>query len=68
VGDLYGAGIYIAEDGGLYHLGRIGGYISKFAVSPDRETVVSVMCNGPAADRYGVFDALWEIWAGPEEI
>ncbi len=65
VGDLYGAGIYIQKDGGLYHLGRIGGYISKFAISPDRETVVSVMCNGPLADRYGTFDALWDIWVTP---
>jgi CubicO group peptidase (beta-lactamase class C family) len=66
VGDLYGAGIYIEKDGGLYHLGRIGGYLSKFAISPDRETVVSVMCNGTKADRYGVFDALWEIWTEPK--
>lgn len=64
-GRLYGAGMYIEADGSLVHLGRIGGYISKFAISPDRESVVSVMCNGVAANRYGVFDALWKIWVGP---
>jgi CubicO group peptidase (beta-lactamase class C family) len=66
VGDLYGAGIYIEKDGGLYHLGRIGGFLSKFSISPDRETVVSVMCNGTLANRYGTFDALWEIWVEPK--
>jgi CubicO group peptidase (beta-lactamase class C family) len=63
VGDLYAAGIGIWADGHLSHLGRMGGFITSFAVSTDRHTTVAVMCNGHASNRNGLADALWEIWA-----
>ncbi|HEU0207028.1 MAG TPA: serine hydrolase domain-containing protein [Pseudolysinimonas sp.] len=63
-GDEDAAGIYIQPSGGLSHSGRIGGYISDFIVSPDRETVIAVMCNGHTSPRWGLADALRKIW-GP---
>jgi len=67
-GEFYAAGMDIEPDGDLNHNGRFGGYVSTFTVSADRETTIAVMCNGHAANRFGVADALWAIWdpAEPE--
>lgn len=67
-GEFYAAGMDIEADGDLNHNGRFGGYTSTFTVSADRETTIAVMCNGHAADRFGLADALWVIWAPPEEV
>ena len=64
-GELYAAGMDIEVDGDLNHNGRFGGYTSTFTVSADRETTIAVMCNGHAADRFGLDAALWNIWAAP---
>ena len=61
-GELYAAGINIQPDGDLNHTGRWGGYVSEFTVSFDRELTIAVLCNGHAADRWGVTDGLWAIW------
>jgi CubicO group peptidase (beta-lactamase class C family) len=61
-GVKYGAGIDIQTTGVLTHSGRIGGYLSDFAVSEDRETVIAIMCNGHTSNRGGLIDALWKIW------
>ena len=61
-GEKYGAGIFIQATGGLNHSGRMGGYISEFAVSHDRETVIAVLCNGHTSPRWPLTDALWKIW------
>jgi CubicO group peptidase (beta-lactamase class C family) len=61
-GASYGAGIELRENGILRHDGRIGGHITTFQVSPDRETTLVVMCNGHTAPRFPVADALKEIW------
>lgn len=61
-GEFYAAGMDIEPDGDLNHNGRFGGYTSTFTVSADRETTISVMCNGHAADRFGLDEALWAIW------
>jgi CubicO group peptidase (beta-lactamase class C family) len=61
-GVKYAAGMDIQVDGRLTHSGRIGGYISDFTVSPDRETVIAVMCNGHTSPRTALADALWKIW------
>lgn len=61
-GEFYGAGLDLEPDGDLNHDGRFGGFISTFTVSADRNTTIAVMCNGRAADRYGIAEALWEIW------
>jgi CubicO group peptidase (beta-lactamase class C family) len=66
-GELYAAGMDIEPDGDLNHNGRFGGYVSTFTVSADRETTIAVMCNGHAANRFGLADALWAIWAPPED-
>ncbi len=57
----------IEPDGDLNHNGRFGGYTSTFTVSADRETTVAVMCNGHAANRFGLADALWAIWVPTED-
>jgi CubicO group peptidase (beta-lactamase class C family) len=64
-GEQYGAGIDIEADGDLNHTGRFGGYISEFTVSADREMVIAVICNGHAANRFPLADALWAIWDPP---
>jgi CubicO group peptidase (beta-lactamase class C family) len=61
-GVKYGAGIDILSNGRLTHSGRIGGYISDFTVSRDRQTVIAVMCNGHTSPRSGLVAALWKIW------
>lgn len=66
-GEFYAAGMDIEADGSLNHNGRLGGYITTFTVSADRETTIVVMCNGHAANRFGLADALWQIWAPPED-
>jgi CubicO group peptidase (beta-lactamase class C family) len=65
--ELYAAGMDIEPDGDLNHNGRFGGYRTTFTVSADRETTVVVMCNGFAADLFGLDAALWEIWRTPAE-
>lgn len=66
-GELYAAGMDIEADGDLNHNGRFGGYVSTFTVSADREATIAVMCNGHAANRFGLADALWAIWDPAEE-
>ncbi len=61
-GELYAAGMDIEVDGDLNHTGRLGGYITDFTVSADRDTVIAVACNGHASNRFGIADALWMIW------
>lgn len=61
-GELYAAGIDIEVDGDLNHTGSWGGHVSDFTVSEDRTTTIAVICNGHAGDRFGLADALWEIW------
>jgi CubicO group peptidase (beta-lactamase class C family) len=61
-GELYAAGMDIEVDGDLNHTGRMGGYITDFTVSADRETTIAVMCNGHLSNRFPLADALWKIW------
>jgi CubicO group peptidase (beta-lactamase class C family) len=61
-GELYAAGMDIEVDGDLNHTGRMGGYITDFTVSSDRETTIAVMCNGHLSNRFPLAEALWMIW------
>lgn len=61
-GRFYAAGISIEADLSLRHDGRWGGHTTRFTISPDRETAIVVMCNGHAANRFGLSDELWRIW------
>lgn len=61
-GEHYAAAMDIEVDGDLNHTGRMGGYITDFTVSADRELTIAVMCNGHTSDRFGVAKALWAIW------
>ncbi|CAN5381658.1 serine hydrolase [soil metagenome] len=64
-GEHYAAGMEIEVDGELNHTGRMGGYVTEFTVSEDRETTIAVMCNGHLANRFGLATALWAIWDPP---
>jgi CubicO group peptidase (beta-lactamase class C family) len=64
-GEYYAAGMDIEVDGDLNHTGRMGGFVSDFTVSADRETTIAVLCNGHTSDRFGVAKALWTIWGKP---
>jgi CubicO group peptidase (beta-lactamase class C family) len=64
-GEYYAAGMGIDVDGGLNHTGRMGGFVSDFTVSADRETAITVLCNGHTSDRFGIAEALWAIWGEP---
>jgi CubicO group peptidase (beta-lactamase class C family) len=64
-GEYYAAGMDIEVDGDLNHTGRMGGFVSDFTVSADRETTIVVLCNGHTSDRFGVAKALWAIWGKP---
>jgi CubicO group peptidase (beta-lactamase class C family) len=61
-GARYAAGIEIRADDSLRHDGRLGGHVTTFQISPDRETALVVMCNGHLAPRWPVTDALKAIW------
>lgn len=61
-GELYAAGMDIEADGDLNHNGGFGGFVSTFTVAADRQTTIVVMCNGHLANRFGLSDALWEVW------
>lgn len=61
-GELYAAGIDIEVDGDLNHTGRMGGFISDFTVSADREMTIAVMCNGHLSNRFPLAASLWSIW------
>ncbi|HWM34808.1 MAG TPA: serine hydrolase domain-containing protein [Pseudolysinimonas sp.] len=64
-GEYYAAGMDIEVDGDLNHTGRMGGFVSDFTVSADRETTIAVMCNGHLSDRFGIAKDLWAIWGRP---
>ena len=61
-GEYYAAAMDIEVDGDLNHTGRMGGYITDFTISKDRHLTIAVMCNGHLSDRFGIADALWDIW------
>jgi CubicO group peptidase (beta-lactamase class C family) len=61
-GVKYAAGMDVEVNGGLDHGGRIGGYVTAFTISRDRETVIAVMFNGHTSPRSGLADALRKIW------
>jgi CubicO group peptidase (beta-lactamase class C family) len=62
-GELYAAGMDIEVDGDLNHTGRMGGFISDFTITADRQTTFAVMCNGHLANRFPIATALQQIWA-----
>ena len=61
-GDRYGAGIGISPEGDLFHSGAWAGFVSLFAVSADRSTVMVLSCNAPDLAIDAVANGLLEIW------
>jgi CubicO group peptidase (beta-lactamase class C family) len=61
----YGAGIIERADGTLWHDGYVPGFLTDFAVSEDRRTVIAVACNGdrgPSSALGYLATALHEQW------
>lgn len=60
----YGAGIEVAPDGALSHLGGWEGYVTVFGISADRSTSIAVICNSVEASAVAVAEGLKAIWVG----
>ncbi|MCP3753565.1 beta-lactamase family protein [Streptomyces sp. TBY4] len=58
----YGAGILVLPDKSLVHRGDWEGFHSTFKVSPDRDTAVTVVCNGDSPDHFRAANQLLDIW------
>lgn len=63
-GAQYGAGIEVAPDGALSHLGGWSGYVAVFGVSADRNTTIALSCNTPDLPIENLTAGLLDIWAG----
>lgn len=58
----YGAGIFVNQDGTLWHEGTWEGFIIAFRVSPDRHTAVAVSCNINEGDAEPIATTLMSLW------
>lgn len=58
----YGLGIFIGEDGELWHDGGTGGFRTAFAISADRTMASSVTCNSIDHDPWKILEELVPIW------
>lgn len=63
-GARYGAGIEVAPDGALSHLGGWSGYVSVFGVSADRDTTIALSCNTSDLPIEDLAAGLLETWVG----
>lgn len=62
-GGAYGAGIEVAGDGSLSHLGQWAGFVTVFGITADRHTAIAVTCNSVEADAGAIAEGLRELWA-----
>lgn len=58
----YGAGIEIAPDGSLSHLGGWAGVVTVFGITADRHSSIAVSCNSVEADAGAIAEGLRRIW------
>lgn len=63
----YGAGVFIAPDGSVFHSGEWEGDVSYLAISADRSTTLAIACDFDVQGSQipTVFRGLAEIWFGP---
>ena len=61
-GSKYGAGLVVAEDGALSHLGGWAGFVTTFGVSADRSTSIALSCNSVDAAADDLAKGLLNIW------
>ena len=66
-GSRYGAGLQIAADGALSHLGGWSGFVTLFGVTADRGTSIAVSCNSAEVDAARVATGLRAIWTSAGE-
>lgn len=60
-GSAYGAGIEVAADGALSHLGGWAGVVTIFGITGDRHTAIAVSCNSVEANAGAIAEALRDI-------
>ncbi|HXU96477.1 MAG TPA: serine hydrolase domain-containing protein [Jiangellaceae bacterium] len=58
----YGAGIFVNQDGTLWHEGDWEGFLTAFRVSDDRRTAVAVSCNRNEGDAGPIATNLMSLW------
>ena len=58
----YGAGIFLNQDGTLWHDGDWEGFLTSFRVSDDRRTAVAVSCNRNEGDAEPIATTLMSLW------
>jgi len=58
----YGAGIFVNQDGTLWHDGDWEGFLTAFRVSDDRRTAVAVSCNRNEGDAGPIATNLMSLW------
>jgi CubicO group peptidase (beta-lactamase class C family) len=61
-GSSYGAGLMVAADGTLSHIGVWAGTVTLFGVTADRSTVIVASCNSTDAPVDPVAQGLRTIW------
>ncbi len=68
-GTTYGAGLFVAPDGFVWHTGGMEGHVSYLGMSADRSTSVAFACNFyPADAEYpAILQGLTAIWFGSPE-
>jgi len=68
-GTTYGAGLFIAPDGFVWHTGDWEGHASYLGMSADRSTSVAIACNFDQADAEfpTILQGLTAIWYAPSE-
>ncbi len=64
-GSSYGAGVMVARDGTLSHIGVWAGTVTLFGVTADRGTVIAVSCNSTDVPIEPVTQGLRTIWETP---
>ena len=62
MGSTYAAGVEVAADGSLSHLGEWAGFVTIFDITADRSTAIAVMCNSTDANAEAVAEGLEAIW------
>ena len=64
MGSTYAAGVEVAADGSLSHLGGWAGFVTIFGITADRSTAIAVMCNSTDANAGAVAEGLRALWRG----
>jgi CubicO group peptidase (beta-lactamase class C family) len=65
--ELYGAGIFIGIDGGLFDLGEWEGFTTALEITPDRRVAAAVACNSEWLVPSATATILTLIWSDTDD-